>query len=264
MKKSYLIISSLIVLAAAAYGYNNLPFSGWGAHFNYFFYHLAPAMAVICAVFAARRYGLNNVHGRSILYMSLGLSCWFIADLISNATCFNFNETIAGPLSDIIYILGYPFIMIGFAKELKFIDIKWTGKKIFYALLLSFTFVISATILISNNLHIQDNQSLETIINLLYAGGDAVLAIMAVFILIMVLEYQKGKMFLPWLYIFIGIFLSYIGDIFYSFYSHQYEQGLKLFKDIDLIYVASYLFFAYGFFSIDYLILQAQKKIKEN
>jgi hypothetical protein len=161
-----------------------------------------------------------------------------------------------------IYLIGYPLLFIALVIEIRITKVKWTSVKIMHMALLSIALTAIAAYATIYLAYDPANDYWANVFSMFYGFGDILLANMSVYLLISAQEYREGKFFSVYISLFLAIFLSLIADILYGAFFHQYEEGIMLYKSIDVIYVASYLAFAYGFFSLDYMIIEVQNKIK--
>lgn len=265
MKKGYFIIGPLILFAATLLSYYYVPFDNWqGCLINHSIYHAAPLFAIFCGLLAIRRYGWNTYRGKNLIYLTGAVTAWFLGDLISHILQYGYDRDVFPSFIDIIYLLGYPLLFISLFREMKIVKIVWTRDKIARVIIFSLLLTVSAaysTIYLAYN---SANDALTNIVNLLYGLVDVALAIVAIIALISSQEYKGGKFASVYSSFFLAIFLSLLGDMLYGAFVEQYDEGVLLFKFIDLFYIASYLAFAYGFFSLDFYTLEAQKRIKEH
>jgi hypothetical protein len=62
--------------------------------------------------------------------------------------------------------------------------------------------------------------------------------------------------------IFLGILLTLLGDVLFALYNPQYVDNQWPYVLIDLVWVASYLLFAYAFYYTAYTLKDLRSKIR--
>lgn len=224
---------------------------------------LFPLAAVLGSAYTFSKFNYNSARGKVFLFLMFGMLSWFLAELLWTVFVVFFDAEPFPSFIDIFYLLAYPLIITGFWLEYRMGKIKWNCFKALTVFLTSIILIALTAYFGVYYAYDADNALLENVFNIAYGVGDVILSIMALFILVIVMEYKRGKFFRPWLYIFIGIILMIFGDVLYSIYFEEYETGLKLYQYIDLFWVGSYLLMAYGFFSIGYYLTGMKNDIKE-
>jgi hypothetical protein len=216
------------------------------------FYLLAPLVAIILGIKTVKIYGFKNQHGQAILFISLGILSWFVGEII-----WELFDKVLGidpfpSIADIFYLLGYPLLLSGLIKEVKQTKLKLKDQKtlLFFT---SFIALLLVTIVGYFGVYYAFDPELSLIENLVsvsYGVGDMILIIASLFVVKLAFDYQGGKLFKSWIFIFIGLMTTLAADILFAIYLTPYEEGLKPFIYLDLVWILSYLLLAYGFFSI--------------
>src|SRR5689334_21068762 len=80
---------------------------------------LAPFLAMIGAFFAFIKYGTKNTRAVSLLFLTTGITYWFIGEVL-----FDYYDSIlhVSPfpsIADIFYVFGYPFFFAGLLNEVR-------------------------------------------------------------------------------------------------------------------------------------------------
>ena len=101
----------------------------------------------------------------------------------------------------------------------------------------------------------------ENVVGMAYGIGDLLLIIVSYFVVKMASQYRGGKMLMPWMMIFIGLVLTLIADIYFNIYNEAYTAKIAPYIHIDLLWIASYLFYTFGIFSLGIIVKTAIAKI---
>lgn len=214
------------------------------------------AIALLSCVYVIKAYGKKNIHGRSLIYVAIGLFFILIAETIWQLTSVFFYRGGVG-IEDIFFIIAYIFIAIGVFNEITALKIEWKIRNLVAMFFPSVIAVFLFGYLVYSRTYNPDLSFLINAINIFYSIADSFLIIIIFLILLIVLEYQKGKLFLPWLTILIGMLVLLLGDIFFSLYSDQYGK-IIYYQRIDLLWSAGYMLIGYGIFLIGYAINEVQ------
>lgn len=223
---------------------------------------LAPFCSTLGGLYAARAYGRNNTHGLSFYLIAAGLASLFIGEVLF----LNYEiilKTQAFPsLADVFYLLSYPLMLVGFLREVK--NYKMKESSLDQVLLMIITVLLGFVVCYFGiYLAYQADESiLNNTIAMAYGVGDLFLIAIALNILVLTFDFKGGKLFAAWLAICIGVFLTLVADILFAIYNMQFDQGIWLYRQIDLLWVGGYLSIAYGCFSVGHIIKEVQQKIR--
>ena len=264
MVKNIFIIAGIFIFIIA-----NLVYWGQlgGAQYSLlkdFIYLLPVILAVLAGIFVVRSYGVKSQHGQAFLFFTLGLAFWLIGE--SLWVFYNlFLQIDPYPsLADFFYLAAYPLIVWGLIKEIRITGIK-IGKlnKLTLALFgITSLIIISIVTYIEIFLAFDPSGSLIDNLVLLYGFADLILAIPVLLVLILAFEYKGGRIFIPWIFIFIGLLLYLFADIHYAVFLDQYLGSVYPYESIDLLWIAAYLLIALGLLQIGYIIRGIQKKLQ--
>ncbi|MFH0891148.1 MAG: hypothetical protein V1867_00040 [Candidatus Falkowbacteria bacterium] len=260
MKKIYFILMLSAVFAAQAASYTLINDGDLSARAETISYLLPPLIAVVCGAFLLRFFDPRHGRGLSLSLIVLGLAGWLLGEVLwALFGIFDINQTPS--VADLFFIIAYPLMAVGFFMEIKRGHIEWTVKKVLILLPLlaiGFYFIIVYGIIGAYDAEVS---IFENMINAFYGVGDMILGLLVAIILMIIWEYRGGKIFFPWLYIFMGVLLTLIPDILYVVYFDAYMEGLSPYRYLDLAWGLSYLFFAYGFFALSELVKDIQNRI---
>lgn len=232
--------------------------------FVHILYLLPPAIGVLAGVYAIRAYNIKNPHAKSLLFITVGICLTFAGEL----TWFFYKHVLfINPfpsLADAFYIPSYWFFLLGFRNELQITsahlkksDPFTTFVMILFALLLTFVSVYFGVILAYD----MSAPLLDNLVAISYGVGDTILVFPALQILKHALNYRGGRLFTAWISIFLAVIAMLIADILFAIFETPYTQDLWPFTNIDLFWIASFLLFAYGFFSIGVGIKAIQRQL---
>lgn len=80
-----------------------------------------PFLAVLGGVAAVKAFGIKNRHGKSFLYITLGILCLFIGELLYAYFLLILKIDPFPSAADIFYISAYPLLLTGIFREIFFI-----------------------------------------------------------------------------------------------------------------------------------------------
>lgn len=224
-------------------------------------YLMASFLPVLGAFYVFSLFGFSGSRSRSIIFIALGFFAFFIGEVIF----FFYNvimETDPFPsIADIYYLLAYPFFLIGFMKELSQSQAAWTLKRSLAVAL--FVMILGGMVAYFGIYLAYDVEAgfWSNVVGMAYGVGDVVLVIVLLHILFLTLEYRGGKVFRPWLFIFLGNMAILVADILFAIYNEEYSTHVDYYKLMDTFWIAGYLMAAYGFFDMAVLLKSFRHRI---
>ena len=206
---------------------------------------LVASYAFVAFVFGVRAYrlhGFRNLQGKALLFLSLGLFFWFLAE--SAWLVYEGVLGISSPgasAADILWFAGYPLFFIGICLERRIAGALERNKRLLAMLAIVLAFcalyalVAVPVFLDAETTWIEKTVSLGYVMMdiLLLTGGLAV-----------IISFGDSRMARQWVAITSAIILFSIADIAYAYLGASYETG----NWIDLLWDFDYLLMAYGFF----------------
>jgi hypothetical protein len=105
--------------------------------------------------------------------------------------------------------------------------------------------------------------ALYNFVSIGYGVADLILIIASMFAFTIISIYRGGKLATFWLRMIVGFLLFLVADILFALFATQYEEGLKPFVYIDLLFIASYLFFIYAMLNKFITVYRLQQDIKK-
>ncbi|MBU2523714.1 hypothetical protein KKG71_00785 [Patescibacteria group bacterium] len=259
-KHNVLLLFFVLLYAFCLYVYLGLySLSYWSLLSNQL-YLIPPLLAVLGGLYAVTRYGKGNPHGRALLYFSLGISALFVGELL-----WLYYEHILGAdpfpsLADVFYIVSYPLMIIGIFKEIRISNRKEQLPSWKVAIPVALLIAVSSFYFIYQA-YDYEASLIENTFSMGYGLGDIILVVAGVYIFRIMRDYSGGRMASAWLMIGIGLILTLIADVLFSFFYQQYEESLYAYAQIDLVWSLAYLFFSYGLFKIGFIIDDIRQKV---
>jgi len=257
MTKNFLIVVLAAFFAAALITYLSGDYESLA---NNIWNIASPLFAAICGTMAVKVYGMSNPHAKALAFLALGVFFWFLGDFIWFILEYFYNKNPFPSAADYFYLLAYLMLLIGLIQEVRSNSIKWTNGKALLAIVISLLFGLIVFYFGIVLAYDPDQTLLNNLIAISYGIGDLVLIIFSVAILMITLGYQKGRLFLPWLYILVGFTLILTADILFAIFREEYEN-FSVVRNLDLGWISGFLFLSLGFFSIGNAIKEARKKL---
>lgn len=255
------VLFAVIVGAALVIYLTSIGGDNRNAIINIFFL-IPPFIAVLAGVTAVHTYGVDNIHGKALALITLGLAAWFVGEAFWAVYELILKSDPFPSIADVFYLAAYPLMLWGIFTELYHYKVDISLVR---SLFLS-TFSIVLSILVYNlsilpSLH----QNVPLVANLIaasYGLGDVVLIMMIAHLLMLTLDFKGGRLNRAWMCILFGVIFMLLGDIFFALYREHYENATNLYRSIDLLWVASYLSFAWGLLDIHFVIQGVQNKVR--
>src|SRR5207244_6846595 len=106
--------------------------------------NITAAIASSLGIIVVYRHGLHGVHGRSYLFLTLGIISWFAADLTLAYYYFalGIEEQILVSVTDVLWFIGYLFLAAHLFTVLRFIRSRIKLMTIILTSIVSFLFII--------------------------------------------------------------------------------------------------------------------------
>jgi len=256
MKKSYLplVLLSLAIVDILLYVFKPL-----GENF-YVIADILPILnsflALLLGFYVFKNYGFNNIQGKALFFISLGLAFWFLGE-----TTWGIYEIILGietpssSIADVFWLLGYPCLLVGFYFLFKLTIIDYSKKRLFgLAILIIFVFYLTYY-LVQPTLTSTEMVWYNKITTAGYIVGDVLLITV---LIILILQMSKSKFIKLWLIVLLAFIFTILADIYYNNFIDIYQTG----DFIDILWDLSYLLLAYGLFYHRIITKQILKQIK--
>lgn len=215
-------------------------------------YVIAPAFTVFFSFRTALLYGFRTTPGKAFLFLTLGFGGWLVGELLWTYYEFVLSIDPYPSFADYFYLLGYPFLFMGFIWHIRFFGKNKQnsmGSTNFLPFVTLNTVLLTAGSLFAYYAFQSDVPILENIIFIFYVEGDVILFFILFMILSLCRELAGKTVFFPWLLLLIGFFFLFIADGLFALFQHQYELLIPVFKRIDLLWIAGYYICSWSFLS---------------
>jgi hypothetical protein len=221
--------------------------SDWATSATYIPYDGSIVIAAIVIFMVLKFYGTKGIEGRVWLMMTVGITFWLSAELVSGFDELAIVLGSAGlseaafQVTDYLFITGYVFVILAFIYKARYARLYFDSKKvaIITGLVLAFS-IISAIWVAGPTLASEDLSNFDKTVNLAYVVLDLILVgLGAVIALYWGKQVSKG-----WHIISAAILLMTIADIAYAVLAWEgiYFDG----NFIELAWVLSYLLLGLG------------------
>jgi hypothetical protein len=172
---------------------------------------ITAGIASILGIIAICRYGFHGHHGKSYLFLTLGVIFWFFADFI---LFYNYSVGIEEQrlvtITDFLWFTGYGFLALHLFITLHYLTIKIKSKVVILVSISTTLFIIyNIANLLSYDYNIEDNY-LSIIVTLLYPILDFLLIIPSSLILITLRKDFEHN--IPWFLSSLSLLINSIAD----------------------------------------------------
>ncbi len=213
--------------------------------------NIAAAVATGLGMISIYRYRLNGSHGKSYLFLTLGITLWFCADL--NLLYLYFVDGVTEQkqisISDIFWLGGYAFLSLHLISVIRTILIKNISKTITIIVIFVISFMIvnlvqsaSYNLLINNaerDRVYSEFGMANLIITIMYPILDLSLIVPSIIILVNLYhEYQHS---IPWVLSSLSLLTNAIAD---NGYVGDFIRGAPSFWTWDLFYINDFIIMA--------------------
>lgn len=252
-----LIVFFSIILASYTFGPSNF--------FSNCLFLLTPIIAVLFGIYAISTYRLSNDHGKVMALLTTGILFWLIGESIFFLFQFAWHISPYPSVADIFYLIGYPLILMGLAKEIMIhkVDLR-NLNKLFLTLIVLLITVLAIIVSYFGiyRSYSTDDSFLGNAISIAYGIGDLILIAPGLFVLKIAMDYRGGKLYNSWMLVLFALLCMLSGDILFAIFSDQYTDLIWPYTLIDIAYVLSYLLFGYSFFYTATTIKDLHAKLK--
>jgi hypothetical protein len=223
-------------------------------------------IGIISSIYVATSYGFKSDHGRAFLLLASGMSLILAGDLVFQLILNSTGSVPLPSLADLAYGLGYLLLLLGFYSEVRIYKVSFRSFDMFSRVIIALFIVLLGGAVLYLEVISPYNPQIPLLANLAsvsFGIYDFFLVILAVLILKMTLGFGNGKLFLPWLFILLGVISSMTGDIIYSLTYENYLSSVWPYTMLNMFWVGGYLLASYGLLRIGIIIREAQAQIKK-
>jgi hypothetical protein len=209
----------------------------------------AAAITTILAIIAVLRHGLGGKHGKSYLFLTIGIALWFVADagILYSYFVMHIDEFKKITILDSFWLAGYVFLTLHLISIIKTIKIKKRSitASILLAVVVGFI-IVNIYSMLPDSDFILDNSNLDphseiielpdVVITVLYPMLDLSLIVPSIAILINI--YKDYRHSVPWVLASTSLLVNAIAD---NGYTIQYIDGAASAMPWDLFYIADFI-----------------------
>jgi hypothetical protein len=219
--------------------------------------NVTACIASVMGVITVYRFGFHGVHGQSLLFLTLGIIGWFLADLTLAYGHFVFHfeeeQSLVVSLGDIFWIIGYVFLSLHLFSVLRIVRRTQIHALTVIVVIIICGVSIAYNIIFPSELLVSAEEFLigetragfiDLAISILYVVLDLIFIIPSVIIL--TASRKDYYNFIPWMLFSLSLLTNAIAD---EGFVHHFLQGST--KEIwtwDLFYMTDYILIAGAFY----------------
>lgn len=207
------------------------------------------AITTILGVIAVLRHGLGGKHGKSYLFLTVGIALWFVADagILYSYFVIHIDEFKKITILDSFWLAGYVFLTLHLISIIKTIKVKKRSitVSVLLAVIVVFIIVNIYTMLPDSNFILNNSNSdphseiielSDVVITVLYPILDLCLIVPSIAILINI--YKDYRHSVPWILASTSLLVNAIAD---NGYTIQFMDGAGSAMPWDLFYIADFI-----------------------
>lgn len=210
-------------------------------------YLVAPAVSVIAGIYVLRKFGIGSIHGKAILFITIGLGMWLSGEILWYIFESIIHTKVFPSVADIFYLAAYPFFLFGIFNEMKIGKIIWTKKRLIISL--AIMAILSVVTFYHEIYCAYDPEAAfaENVIQITYGVANLVVIICLILLVNLSILFSGGAFSRSWIIFTIGMFLYWVADLLaYAIYWEQYEALNWFFRQIDYFWIISFLMMSYA------------------
>ena len=211
--------------------------------------NITGAIATGLGIIAVLRHGISGIHGKSYLFLTIGIALWFAADLgiLYSYFVLNVDEFKQITLLDVVWLGGYLFLIFHLISIIRTIRIRNLSitLTIISAVIIGFVIVnfisflpIPESLLNNEEINIAEKGYglSDLVITILYPILDLCLIIPSITILMNV--YKEFRHSVPWVLASISLLVNAVAD---NGYTNDFINGSASALPWDLFYIADFI-----------------------
>jgi hypothetical protein len=211
--------------------------------------NIAAIIATALGIIAVSRHGLGGSHGKSYLFLTIGIALWFLADLGIMYSYFvlKVDEFKRISLLDSFWLAGYVFLTLHLISIIKTIKIRnqTITLTIVSGVVIGFIILNIVSLLPisdhsttsdSNQLLTKEYEFQDVVVTILYPILDLCLIVPSITILLNI--YKDYQHAIPWMLASISLLVNAIAD---NGYTIQFIDGMASAMPWDLFYIADFI-----------------------
>jgi hypothetical protein len=193
--------------------------------------NVTASIATSLGIITIFRHGIGGDHGKSYLFLTIGISLWFGADLYLMYSYFvmGIDDYIQITIADALWLTGYLFLSLHLVSMIRSIGIKNLSKTISILSIVITGFIIANLIgsaySITNDDQLQQNtkkeyNAINLLVTVLYPVLDLSLIVPSVIVLVNI--YKDYQHSVSWTLLSLSLLINAIAD---NGYTHDYLMG---------------------------------------
>jgi hypothetical protein len=218
--------------------------------------NIAGATATGLGIIAVVRHGISGSHGKSYLFLTIGIALWFAADLGIMYSYFvlHVDEFKRITLLDMLWLGGYLFLIFHLISIIRTIRIRNMSitLTIISAVIIGFVIINFVSFLLLSESSLNNGESdvaekgyglSDLVVTVLYPILDLCLIVPSITILLNV--YREYHHSVPWVFASVSLLVNAIAD---NGYTNDYISGSASALPWDLFYIADFIIMAGALF----------------
>lgn len=192
------------------------------------------------------RYGIGGSHGKSYLFLTIGILLWFCADLYLMYSYFTIgvDDYIQITIVDALWLVGYLFLSLHLVSVIKSIGIRNLSKTISILSMVIVGFIIANLVVsaysFTSNDQLQntkmDQNALDLLVTVLYPVLDLSLIVPSIIVLVNI--YKDYQHSVSWTLLSLSLLINAVAD---NGYTHDFINGNPSSWPWDLFYISDFI-----------------------
>jgi hypothetical protein len=222
--------------------------------------NITAATASILVIIAIYRYGIHGLHGKSYLFLALGIISWFSADftLLYNYYALGIEEQRLVTITDVLWFTGYGFLSLHLFIVIRSLHIKIKSPTVIGVSIITVLFISYNLVnLFSYDWNIEDD-FIAIIVTILYPILDCMLIIPSSLILVTLRKDYEHN--IPWFLSSLSLLVNAIAD---DGYVNDFVTGNS--ENLwfwELFYITDFIIMSGALFWYNKFHVSHSKKIK--
>jgi hypothetical protein len=211
-----------------------------------------------------RKFGLKSSQGWALFFLVLGMFVFALGELTWVYLYYIEGVEPYPSIADVFFLGVYPVSLIGLlikVKAEKFTLSFANLKKYFIFPVISFFVAILVVYFGIYSAYVPGDSYASNVVSMLYGVGDLILIFACFFVLIITIEYKKGKMFSPWLLVTLSYSVLLVADVLFSVNKDAYDASVAVTTIIDSIWIVGYFIFGLGMIKFLEIIESQERSI---
>jgi len=220
--------------------------------------NVTACIASVFGVITVYRYGIRGIHGQSLLFLTLGIIGWFLADLTLAYGHFVFlfeeEQSFVVSFADVYWIIGYVFLSLHLFSVLRLVKRTQIHALTIIAVIIICGFSITHSMIFSSEFLMDADEILivgetrtgfiDRALSVLYVVLDLIFIIPSVIIL--TASRKDYYEFIPWILFSLSLLTNAIAD---EGFKHDFVEGnTSGMWTWDLFYMTDYIILAGAFY----------------